>query len=244
MSDRRFVTSLLTPMAALFDPTTSDGARRSAEVAAVTLMHYFFRMMKQQTGSADGMLGRLVSIHAADSLSLEELLVSCVLLAHASFENTTNFLSFAAAEVLGNPEARTEMTSRSATQRRRCLDELLRLASPARILMRMASGECQLDGEAVVPGTHVLALVAAANRDPHQFDDADSFRVDPSSRTNLSFGAGVHACLGTAVARREAEVALVRLADYCNGDIEPTIVEWKDNAVMFGPRELRVRIVR
>jgi cytochrome P450 len=89
------------------------------------------------------------------------------------------------------------------------VEEVLRLATPAQGLYRLVTRDVEIDGVNVPAGARVVVVYAEANRDPAQFTGPDAF--DPE-RTNagshLSFGRGIHFCLGAALARLEARVAL------------------------------------
>jgi len=240
--DANFITPKLCELASLFDPTASDASRRHGEEIGVELLYYCSRVIRQHTGASNGACGALTALYSRGLLTREQLLVSCVLLMHASFENLSNFLSFAAAEILSNPVARAGIDNSDASQRRRCIDEMVRLASPARILRRQAMTSRVMAGEMIERGCHVLALVGKANRDPTYFESPDQLDLGAPRRMNLAFGLGPHSCPGAQIARREAEVALVGLSRTCSGQVESLQTEWKDNVVMFGPARVDVRL--
>ena len=93
------------------------------------------------------------------------------------------------------------------------MDEVLRLATPAQGLYRLVTRDVDLEGVRIPAGSRVVIAYAAANRDPAQFSDPDRFAPDRDNvGTHLSFGRGVHFCLGAGLARQEARVALEVLA--------------------------------
>ena len=92
------------------------------------------------------------------------------------------------------------------------VDELLRLTSPVQGLARTTTRDVELHGTTIPAGRKVLLLYASANRDPREFgDDAEELRIDRRPRQIMSFGYGAHHCLGAAVARLQARVALEEL---------------------------------
>ena len=140
--------------------------------------------------------------------------------------------------VLTHPEARRLIEDPS--ERRWVVEEGLRWEAPVALLPRMCSKRTVLGGVELEAGTPVLFGITAANRDPEQHPDPDRF--DPTRREkNLSFGHGVHFCLGSHLARRELEAAVgalfERLPDLRL--IDPDGVQIV-GAVIRGPRELRV----
>jgi len=93
------------------------------------------------------------------------------------------------------------------------------------------------------PGTIIAALLAAANRDPEQFADADRFDIGRSDNRHLSFGFGNHFCLGAALARLEAQVTLgALLRRFPDFDGPPDPPSWKPSIVLRGPTALPLRL--
>jgi cytochrome P450 len=93
------------------------------------------------------------------------------------------------------------------------VDEMLRYEAPIQnAFMRIAARDTVLAGEEVVEGEMVAALIGAANRDPATFDEPDRFRVDrPNADAHLSFGSGIHFCLGRRVGLQSGIMALSSL---------------------------------
>ncbi|MGK8507278.1 cytochrome P450 [Nocardia asiatica] len=90
--------------------------------------------------------------------------------------------------------------------------ETLRFDSPAQALLRVAETDVELSGTTIPAGAYILPLVGSANRDPRRFPDPDEFRLDrPNIQDHLTFGAGIHYCIGSALARLEATAALEEL---------------------------------
>ena len=89
------------------------------------------------------------------------------------------------------------------------VEESLRLDPPVKFLIRNCMIDAEVSGVAIAAGEKVAFGLGSANRDPSQFDDAETFRLDRSeARSHLSFGGGPHVCPGAALARLEARVAL------------------------------------
>jgi cytochrome P450 len=92
--------------------------------------------------------------------------------------------------------------------------EVLRFDMPTQFLMRRVVREVSFHGERIRPGQNVAFLYPAANRDPREFEGPDRFDVRRAPRRILSFGHGVHACVGQHFARAEARLCLERLLDH------------------------------
>ena len=101
----------------------------------------------------------------------------------------------------------------------RFVEECLRLSTPIQADFRLARRATTLGGLDVAPGTSVMVIPAAANRDPRRFEDPHELHIDrPNARTHLAFASGIHSCAGAPLARTEARISTERLLD-CMADI-------------------------
>ena len=143
--------------------------------------------------------------------------------------------------VLPDPELRA-MARHGNKEREAMVAEGLRWQPPTAMLPRMATGEIRLGDAHVKKGDWVLFGITAANRDPKVFPDAARFDPLRDNRELISFGRGVHFCLGMHLARRELETALsVVFERYPDIDIVPGSKIEFVGGVLRGPRELWVR---
>lgn len=88
----------------------------------------------------------------------------------------------------------------------------MRYASPVQLFFRTTTRQVRVADTVIPAGEKVLCFVAAANRDPRQWQDPDRFDLRRPANAHLAFGSGIHACVGAAIARLEAEVLLTALA--------------------------------
>jgi cytochrome P450 len=91
------------------------------------------------------------------------------------------------------------------------VEEGLRLTTPAQALFRTATADTELAGVPIAEGDHLCLRYAAANRDPAQFDQSLAPRLDRADKRHLTFGRGVHACIGAPLARAELRLAFETL---------------------------------
>ncbi|MGW4058904.1 cytochrome P450 [Amycolatopsis sp. NPDC004747] len=137
-----------------------------------------------------------------DDLAIEELTGAAFLLLLAGHETTANMLSLGTFALLEHPGQRAELTA-DAQLLPGAVEELLRYLSVADIFFRYATEDLELGGETITKGSTVVVSLLAANRDPRRFENPDTLDIHRNARGLLSFGHGVHQCLGQQLARIE-----------------------------------------
>jgi cytochrome P450 len=234
--DAGLAARLLT-MSAQFDPAFSPNDVAEALDVGREVLNVLRVAVRDGTCDPGGGLALLDAARRAGELSVREQLASSVMLAHASFQNTANLLSFAACEAMTNSALSETMAGADRDAQRRCVDEVLRLGSPVRFLIRRSASDLTLGDLSIHQNDLVSPFVHDANRDGAVFDRPDEFDAGRKGPMHLSFGAGPHKCLGATIARNETLSALRTLtAKY--GSFELVSVTWGSNAVMFGPTSL------
>lgn len=157
------------------------------------------------------LLGELVAQHEDnDALSTSEILNFCMLLFIAGSETTTNLVTNAVLALEKNPgEARKLRADPSLVPG--AIEETLRYDSPVQGIFRTTRRAMDRFGKKLDADEKVCALIASANRDPAVFPDPDRFDVERAPNTHIAFGRGIHYCLGAALARLEAKVAITQI---------------------------------
>ncbi|MDO6414501.1 cytochrome P450 [Sphingomonas sp. BIUV-7] len=123
-------------------------------------------------------------------------------------------------------------------------EEMLRFNAPAQWFGRTAKNPVEVAGVTVEPGQRVMLLIAAANRDPREFDDPDAFIWNRKARRMLSFGVGPHFCIGIHLARLEGQIMLKEfLRATRDFRIEPDAGEWAVSEFQIGWTKLPVTVV-
>ncbi len=140
-------------------------------------------------------------------LTRDEILIYVTVIAGAGNETTTRLIGWAGKVLAEHPDQRRELVSdRSLVPN--AIEELLRYEPPAPHVGRYVARDVELYDRTVPEGNVMLFLVGAANRDDRRYPDADRFDIHRTIGQHLTFGYGVHFCLGAALARLEGRVAL------------------------------------
>ncbi|PSR63728.1 cytochrome P450 [Nocardia sp. MDA0666] len=145
-----------------------------------------------------------------DDLTIEELTGIAFLLLLAGHETTANMLGLGTFALLEHPEQAAELRADPALVPE-AVEELMRYLSVADIFYRYATEDIELGGETIGKGSTVVVSLLAANRDPRRFDDPDTLDVHRTARGHLSFGHGMHLCLGQQLARIEMRAGFAGL---------------------------------
>lgn len=205
----------------MFSERVTPEMRATAEAAMVDLSEYVDRLVDERQASADtdDLLGALVAAESAgDRLSRAELVAMVVNLLFGALDTTRGSLSMSVAVLAADP-ARARVLRDDPSLLGPAVDELLRVEPPVGEIIRMASCDLELHGLPIVAGTPVGISVLAANRDPTRFDDPDSVDLRRFTRAAtlpiLSFGRGIHHCIGSALARVELREAISVLLESC-----------------------------
>ena len=162
---------------------------------------------------ADDLLTALINVHDGDDALTDEELVSQVILLYvAGHETTVNLIGNGVYALLRDPE-QADLLRQEPGIEDNAVEELLRFDSPVQLTRRITLDDYAVGGFVVPKGRFIIASLGSSNRDEAVFGpDADRVRLDrPNARQHLSFGGGVHHCLGNALARREGRAAIAGL---------------------------------
>ena len=173
---------------------------------------------------------------ADDSLTDEEIIANIALLFGAGHETTTNLIGNGVLALHRNPE-QLERLRADPGLIPNAVEEILRYDSPVQLTARMALADVEFQGQPIARGEQVIALLGAANHDPAAYEgDPDALDVARPGVKPLSFGGGIHFCLGAQLARIEGEVAFGRLLQRLPGMrlVDAENVEWKPTITLRG----------
>jgi cytochrome P450 len=229
-----------------FEPLVEDSVLRAADKAMDKLNGFLGDRIKQRLGgSGEDLLSRSVAAMEAGTLTQEEVLANAGLLYIAGFETTTHFLGNAVYSLLRHRDQWELFTSDPARLVDGAVEELLRFESSvqAEPPHRIATEDIQLPTATIPAGDTVVPLMGAANRDPERFKDPDRLDITRTDVRPLSFGGGIHVCIGQHLARLEANIVLVELARRFPGlELCDEELEWLGGITARGVRKLKVRL--
>lgn len=213
------------------------------------LLGYFDkRVADRREHPGDDFLGLLVSARDRDEqpLTTEEILAISYVTLVAGNETTVNLLSSLMLLLQRNPD---ELAALRADRSKipTAVEEALRLEAPVQGSVRRVTTDTVIGGTEIPSGSRALILASSANRDEDVFPDPDRFDLDrKNSRSHLSFGKGLHFCLGAALSRLEGAVALELLLDRSDTMQTPAdfVPQYKDNAVLRSLISLPLHVKR
>jgi cytochrome P450 len=182
-----------------------EGALRAYD----ELEAYFKRVIAERKAhGTDDLVSRIFRGSLSEErLTDDEVLGFCSLLLVAGQHATISLLTNAFIELSRHPEQQDLLRGQPELLRDGALEELMRFISPVQGLARTTTRDVTLHGTTIPCDSQVLLLYASGNRDPARFDAPDSLDLTrPDDKTHLSFGHGIHYCLGNAVARLEIRI--------------------------------------
>jgi cytochrome P450 len=173
------------------------------------LRDYFSREIQRRRSSpGPDLVSALVAAHEeSDEMTLDELLALVILLLLAGNETTTNLIGNGML-ALGRNRDQMEMLRRAPELTPRAIEEILRFDGPVQSTFRLANAAVNLSGTEIAAGAPCFVVLAAANRDPAQFQNPERLDITRDPNDHVAFGEGIHFCLGAPLARLEGAIAI------------------------------------
>jgi hypothetical protein len=230
-------------LTAAFELNVSKELLDAADAAAVECMDYFDALIaKKRASPAHDLLSQLV--HGEETLTVEEINTLAMLVLFAGFETTTNLIGNGVLALLDHPDQLDLLRSQPELYAN-LPAELLRHGGTAQLVNRVTTEDVAI-GEMVIPaGEAVFPLIGAANRDPDRYPDPDRLDVTRVDIRPLSFGGGVHHCLGAALAEMEIEIVFRKLIERFDlTDLASVRLPHRDRLVLRGPATVPIRLGR
>jgi cytochrome P450 len=180
-----------------------------AERAAAEFVGYLRELAAdRRRAPGEDLLTHLVTVRDSDGdrLTEDELVTTCILLLNAGHEATVGVSGNGLLALLEHPDQLARLRADTALLPT-AIEELMRYDSPLQLFERTATEDVAIGGVTVAAGEKIAALLGAANRDPAVFADADTLDVGRADNPHITFGAGVHFCIGAPLARVELQAS-------------------------------------
>jgi len=188
--------------------TAQQSGRDFTEVTAEMSTALQFMCEERRTTPRDDLLTRLLGAEVnGERLKHEEILGFVQLLVVGGQDTTANLINNSILCLYDNPGQLQQLRSNPALLTS-AIEEVLRFRSPLQWVMRTPTRDVEMQGRVIPAGRLVVPMIGSANRDEHQFRNAGQFDITRDPNPHIAFGHGIHSCLGAALARLEARIAL------------------------------------
>jgi cytochrome P450 len=215
--------------------------------AATKEMADFFRHFIHARRSAprNDLISELVHLRDGDDrLSEDELIATCILLLFAGHETTTNHIGNGLLSLLRFP-AELHALRADPSLAPKAVEELLRYDGPSSAQVRIVKVQHAMHDKTLNPGDRVFMMLNAANRDPRAYNNPDQLDLRRDGVPHLTFGFGLHICLGFPLARLEGQIALPAIVRHWRSvelATPETTIEWLNSMVFRGMKAMPLKV--
>jgi pimeloyl-[acyl-carrier protein] synthase len=219
-----------------------DRAPRILKSVEEMTAYFRLKIREQRDQPREGLVHALSTAEVdGDRLTEEEVIANCIVTMVGGQETTTNLIGNGVLALLRHP-AELEKLRGDPSLIPSAVEELLRYDSPSQHTARLAPQDTELGGRQIRERQAVIAVMAAANRDPERFPDPDRLDVTRGDNRHLAFGWASHFCFGAPLARLEGQMVFeATLRRLPNLALEPGRLVWRENLGLRGLKALPVR---
>ena len=227
------------------EPVISDEQVREVNRATEELYEYFDGIiaLRRRDPRDDLITALLAAEDEGDRLTREELLATLLLLLVAGNETTRNLIGNGMLALLRNPD-QLQLLRDNPDLVNTAIDEFLRYDSPVQIDGRLVREDVEIGGKRIRAGQRVISAIGAANRDPDVFTNPRSLDITRRETSHVSFGRGIHYCLGAPLAVLEGRIAFTALLERFSSIKLLSEPEYREQVVLRGVKELWVEVER
>ena len=222
----------------------AETARKEFSAVTLEMDSYLAEMIEQRRRQPkDDLLTRLMDAQVdGERLTQDDILGFFQMLIVGGQETTTNLINNAVLCFIEHPDqlARLRADMRLLTT---AIEEVLRYRSPVQWMMRTPTRDIEMHGQTIPRGALVLPMIGSANRDPRQFANPARFDIAREPNPHIAFGHGIHFCIGAALSRLEARIALTHLLERMQHFELATAQPWEPRKALHvhGPSSLPIR---
>ena len=229
-------------LARSLDPVITPEIARAADRATESFVAYFTRLIAERRARPQqDMLSALIAVEEeGDRLSQDELLANVILLFAAGHETTMNLIGNGMLALFRHPDQLARLRADPGLIQT-AVEEFLRYDGSVQMTARAALDDIEIGGKPIRKNQQTLILLGAANHDPARFANPDQLDIARQDNPHITFGHGIHHCLGAPLARIEAQLAINSLLRRMPQlRLATDAVEWREMATLRGLRELPV----
>ncbi|WP_443134983.1 cytochrome P450 [Kitasatospora sp. CB01950] len=242
--DRHLLRPWSADITGMFELNPDEDTARRAVTASLEFSAYLRELIRRRREEPGTDLISALAQAAEDGqvLSEQEMISTCVLLLNAGHEATVNTTGNGWWALLRNPGELARLRGAVDELLPTAVEELMRYDTPLQMFERWVLEDIEVGGVTIPRGAEVALLFGSANRDPERFTDPDRLDLGRADNPHITFGAGIHFCLGAPLARlelTESYGALLRKAPGLTLVREP---EWNPGYVIRGLKELLVEV--
>ncbi|MGG3640205.1 cytochrome P450 [Bacillus gobiensis] len=209
------------------------------------LRDYFIKIIEERKAHPEeDLISLLLSAEIdGEKLTEDEILAFSILLLVAGNETTTNLITNAVRYLVEDKKIQ-EQARADLSLIQNLVEETLRFYPPIQAIGRVVKEDVEIGGQFIRKGSQVVNWVASANRDEDKFEEADRFSLERKSNPHMSFGFGIHFCLGAPLARQEGAIVLSTLLKKFSdlSKLEETVLEPIQSPFVFGVKNLLVQM--
>lgn len=243
-ADRHLLRPWSADIVGMFELNPGEEVARRAVRASVEFSAYLRELIaERRKAPGDDLVSALIAAHdEGDRLSEQEMISTCVLLLNAGHEATVNTTGNGWWTLFRHPEQLEALRAAPEALLPAAVEELMRFDTPLQMFERWVLDDIELGGTVIPRGSEVALIFGSANRDPARFDRPDELLLDRTENPHVTFGAGIHFCLGAPLARIELAASfgtLLRRAPGLRLVAEP---EWNPGYVIRGLSALNVTL--
>lgn len=211
--------------------------------AARDFVEYFTRQIKDKSAKPDeGLISKMIQANTDQQLTEAELISVCIFLFIAGEETTAGSISTGMLHLLHHPY-HIEYLRQHRETLPAAVEELFRYDSPAQLLGRITTEDITVSGVTIPKDSSLILVVAAANRDPQVFDHPDELNFERPTNRHLTFGTGIHFCLGDWLGRLEVKMSIEALLKaYPNLRVAKQPLSWRKNVAVRSLEQLIITV--